>query len=40
MTTTSSNIVEFFFLNTIVEASEMRIDVVHKTVFQNFLRIP
>ena len=41
MTTTYSNIVEFFVQTPFVEASEMTIDLqVHKTVFQNFLRIP
>ena len=37
MTTTSSNIVEFFLLTPFVEASEITIDLlVHKTVFHNF----
>ena len=41
MTTTSSNIVETLVEITIVEASEMWIDLlVQKTVVQNFLRIP
>ena len=41
MTTTSSNIVETFVYVPIVEASEIRIDLLRqKTVVQNFLRIP
>ena len=41
MTTTSSNVVEFFVETPFGEASEMTIDLlVHKTVFHNFLRIP
>ena len=41
MTTTSSNIFEFFVETPFGEASEMTIDLlVHKTVFHNFLRIP
>ena len=41
MTTTSSNIVETFVQIPLLEASEMKIDLlVQKTVFHNFLRIP
>ena len=41
MTTTSSNIVETLVEKTIVEGSEMMIDLlVQKTVGRNFLRIP
>ena len=41
MTTTSSNIVETFVQIPLVEASEMKIDLlVQKTVVHNFLRIP
>ena len=41
LTTTSSNIFEFFVETPFGEASEMTIDLlVHKTVFHNFLRIP
>ena len=41
MTTTSSNIVETFVYVPIVEASEIRIDLLRqKTVVHNFFRIP
>ena len=41
MTTTSSNIVEFFVYTPFVEASKMMIDLlVQKTVVHNFWRIP
>ena len=41
MTTTSSNIAETFVQIPLVEASEMKIDLLdQKTVVHNFLRIP